>query len=111
MQAIFRFGTKEDLPLVEKWLDDKTVCVQFQVQGFGNPQQPIQSPTAEFRDIALLVSMQLASEDFSLEFPDFSPLGIWGFREESAVLAPGSDVFRESRIDAWKAKRKRQIKP
>ena len=109
MQAIFRFGSKEDLPLVEKWLDDKTVCVQFQDQAFGNPQLLNTSPIAEFRDIALLVSMQLAGEDFSLAFPDFSPLGLWGFREESAVLLP-SDPFRASRIEVWKAKRKSQSK-
>jgi hypothetical protein len=106
MQAIFRFGSKEDLPRIEKWLDDKTVCVQFPDQGFGNPQPPNLSPTTEFRDIALLVSMQLAGEDFSSTFPDFRPLGIWGFREESTLLKAGSDAIRTSRIEAWKAKRK-----
>jgi len=111
MQTIFRFGSKEDLPRVEKWLDDKTVCVQVQDQGFGNPQAPIPTPTAEFRDLALLVSMQLAGEDFSSVFPDFRPHMLWGFREESVVLKPGSDAIRDGRIDAWKAKRKGQTKP
>ena len=111
MQTIFRFGSKQDLPRVGKWLDDKTVCVQFQDQGFGNPQVPILSPTAEFRDIALLVSMQLAGEDFSSVFPDFRPHPLWGFREDSIVLKPGSDAIRDGRIDAWKAKRKVQSKP
>lgn len=111
MQAIFRFGNKEDLPRVEKWLDDSTVCVQFPDQGFGNPPPSNQSPTAEFRDIALLVSMQLAGEDFSSTFPDFRPLGLWGFREESTVLKAGSDALRASRIEAWKAKRKSPNRP
>ena len=111
MQTIFRFGSKEDLPRVEKWLDDKTVCVQVQDQGFGNPQPPIPTPTAEFRDLALLVSMQLAGEDFSSVFPDFRSHMLWGFREESVVLKPGSDAIRDGRINAWKAKRKVQSKP
>ena len=59
----------------------------------------------------LLVSMQLAGEDFSSVFPDFRPHPLWGFREESIVLKPGSDAIRQDRIDAWKAKRKVQIRP
>ncbi len=105
MQAIYRFGSAADLPQIEKWLDDKTICVQVQDQAFGNPLIPQAVYTAEFRDIALLVSMHLAAEDYSSVFPQFQPLFLWGFREESVLLPANSEEVRTKRIENWKAKR------
>ncbi len=105
MQAVYRFGTAADLPQVEKWLDDKTICVQVQDQAFGTPLTPQAQDTAEFRDIALLVSMHLAGEDYSSTFPQFQPTVLWGFREDSILLPSNSDEVRTKRIEKWKAKR------
>jgi len=107
MQAIYRFGSKEDLPIVEKWLDDKTLCLNEIGQGFGNPlAQEIY--TAEYRDIALLVAMHLAGEDFMPTFPKFQPTPLWGFREESVLLLANQKELRNSRIEEWKSKRKKE---
>ena len=126
MQAIYRYGSQTDLPKIEKWLDDKTVYFRFPDQGFGNqfpplgppqsppkfqPQPPLPPPsppvvTAEFRDIALLVSMHLANQDVTAEFPRLQPMPPWGFREESLFLPQDSDLKRTNRIENWKAKRK-----
>ena len=105
MQAVYRFGTAADLPQVEKWLDDKTICVQVQDQAFGNPLTPQAQETAEFRDIALLVSMHLAGEDYSSTFPQIQPTLLWGFREDSVLLPANSDEVRTKRIENWRAKR------
>ncbi len=110
MQAIYRFGSRTDLPMVEKWLDDTTECINIPLQGFGNQFAPQVVYTAEFRDIALLVSMHLAGEDFTTEFPRFQPHGLWGFREESVLLPPNSEALRTNRIENWKAKRKSSAK-
>lgn len=106
MQAIYRFGSRADLPMVEKWLDDKTECINIPIQSFENQFAPQIVYTAEFRDIALLVSMHLSGEDFMTEFPRFQPHSLWGFREESVLLPPNSETARTNRIENWKAKRK-----
>ena len=114
MQAIYRYGSQTDFPKIEKWLDNKTVCFRFPDQGFGNQFSPLGQPqppspqgyTVEFRDIAFLVSMHLADEDFTAEFPRFQPTALWGFREDSLLLPQDSDQMRTNRIENWKAKRK-----
>ena len=110
MQAIYRYGSRADLPMIEKWLDDKTECINIPLQAFGNQFAPQVAYTAEFRDIALLVSMHLAGEDFMTEFPGFQPHTLWGFREESVLLPPNSEALRSHRIENWKAKRKTSAK-
>ena len=105
MQAIYRFGNAADLPQIEKWLDDKTICVQLQDPQIGNPLAPQALATAEFRDVALLVSMHLAGDDYSAIFPDFRPLASWGFREDSVLLPANDQQVRTKRIENWKAKR------
>jgi len=110
MQAMFRFGSATDLPIVDKWLDDKTVCFIAQNQGFGNPQVPVDLLTVEFRDVALLVSMHLAGEDYSDEFRGLRTIDLWGFRPESLLLPPNADAFRAKRINAWKAKRQESVR-
>ncbi|MCY2985336.1 MAG: hypothetical protein NTY15_17050 [Planctomycetota bacterium] len=106
MQAVYRFGTKTDLPFVEKWLDDTSLCLDELGQGVGNPLAP-ETYTAEYRDVALLVSMHLAGEDFMPTFPKFQPTTLWGFREESVLLPTTQKELRNRRIDEWKSKRKK----
>ena len=106
MQAVYRFGTKTDLPLVEKWLEDKSLCLDELGQGVGNPSAQ-EMYTAEYRDVALLVAMHLAGEDFMPTFPKFQPTTLWGFREESVLLPTNQKSLRDSRIEEWKSKRKK----
>ena len=107
MQAVYRFGTKADLPFVEKWLDDKSLCLDELGQGFSNPLTQ-EMYTAEYRDVALLVAMHLAGEDFMPTFPKFQPTSLWGFREESVLLPSTQKELRNRRIDEWKSRRKKQ---
>ena len=107
MQAIYRFGTKADLPFVEKWLDNKTPCLDEMGQGFGNPLAQ-ETNTAEYRDVALLVAMHLAGDDFMPTFPKFQPILLWGFREESVMLPSNQNELRNKRIEDWKSKRKKE---
>ena len=107
MQAVYRFGTKADLPFVEKWLDNKSLCLDELGQGLGNPLTQ-ETYTAEYRDVALLVAMHLAGEDFMPTFPKFQPTTLWGFREESVLLPTTQKELRNKRIDEWKSKRKKE---
>ncbi len=102
MQAIYRYGSATDLPLVEKFLDDRTEYIAFQNQGIGNPLAPAELFTAEFRDIALLVSMHLAGDDYASVFPQIQSHPLLGFREETLILPPKSEEFRTNRITKWK---------
>lgn len=103
MQCIYRFGSASDLPRIEKWLEDKTAYAAQQVQPFG--KLGIEIYSAEYRDIALLVSMHLAGVDCSLEFPQLESLVLWGFREESLLMPPNSEQTRNERIKKWKETR------
>jgi hypothetical protein len=105
MQAVYRFGTKADLPFVETWLDNKSLCLDELGQGFGNPLAQ-ETYTAEYRDVALLVAMHLAGDDFMPTFPKFQPTTLWGFREESVLLPTTQKELRNRRIEEWKSKRK-----
>ncbi len=102
MQAIYRYGNTADLPLVEKFLDNATEYIVFQNQGIGNPLAAAEIFTAEFRDIALLVSMHLAGDDYASVFPQIQSHPLLGFREETLILPPKSEEFRTERIKKWK---------
>lgn len=102
MQAIYRYGNAADLPLVEKFLENATEYIAFQNQGNGNPLAAAEILSAEFRDIALLVSMHLAGDDYSSVFPQIQSHPLLGFREETLILPPKSEEFRTERIKKWK---------
>ena len=112
MQALFRFGEKEDLPKVETWLQDKTVCFVSERLAFPSPDKldangqlppglAVERFTVEYRDIALLVSLRLRGDDPQPYFPYLRLHALRGFFPETIALPEGLDEPREERIQAW----------
>jgi hypothetical protein len=109
MQAIFRYGTKEDLPQVERWLNDKTICTLSERFAFPANQDPngkgIVEHSVEMRDVALLTAMRLNGEDLQLVFPMLQAHPLRGFFDESIALPVSDDKLRTERVETWKKKR------
>lgn len=112
MQALFRFGEKGDLPKVETWLQDKTVCFvserlalpspdKLDANGQLPPGLAVERFTVEYRDIALLVSLRLRGDDPQPYFPYLRLHALRGFFPETIALPEGLDKPREERIQAW----------
>ncbi len=110
MQCLYRFGTPDDVPLVERWLEDNKT---FAAQRLGNFQDA-EIYSIEHRDVALLVAMHLAGVDYSREYPELKTHPLLGFGLESLLMPPNSDEARNNRVQKWKDKRqadKRDLKP
>ena len=116
MHALYRFGQREDLPMVEKWLDDKTVCYERESMPFlvapgnfdnGNAQTPLtlEKHTIECRDAALLIAMRLAGEDPHDTFERLRNHENYGFFDESILLPESASQRRLQRIADWRKKR------
>jgi len=98
MQTMYRFGLKEDLPAIEKWLDDKSVCYMSQFSPYS----------VQRRDVALIASMRIGGEDPRKIFPQFASHPLRGFNQES-IAGPDdepADQLRTQRIEEWKNNRK-----
>lgn len=126
MQAMFKYGEKQDLPLLESWFKNTTVCYTEErlafpqdgsiVPGPGTPN-PNGGPgagglsvhTAEFRDAALLVAIQIEQGDVINYFPSVRFHAIRGFDAKSIVMPEGdADGVRAKRIEKWLESRKKQ---
>ena len=110
-QVFFKFGKAEDLPLLEKWLDNTDVCEEISSlnpPGLMVPRQPIPGApdrpmaTVELRDAALLACMQIAGMDYRLHFPTVRNSALWGFIPSSIALKTDSEAVRAARLEAWK---------
>jgi hypothetical protein len=110
-QVFFKFGKVEDLPLLEKWLDNTEVCEELSSlspPGMMVPRQPIPGgqdrpmATVELRDAALLACMQIGGMDYRLHFPSVRQSSLWGFIPSSIALKTGSEAIRDARMEAWK---------
>ena len=114
-QVFFKFGKAEDLPLLEKWLDNTDVCEEISSlnpPGMmvprlvprppipGAPDRPM--ATVELRDAALLACMQIAGMDYRLHFPTVRNSALWGFIPSSIALNTDSEAVRAARLEAWK---------
>jgi hypothetical protein len=110
-QVFFKFGKAEDLPLLEKWLDNTDVCEEISSlnpPGLMLPRPPIPGApdrpmaTVELRDAALLACMQIAGMDYRLHFPTVRNSALWGFIPSSIALKTDSEPVRAARLEAWK---------
>jgi hypothetical protein len=110
-QVFFKFGKAEDLPLLEKWLDNTDVCEEISSlnpPGLMLPRPPIPGApdrpmaTVELRDAALLACMQIAGMDYRLHFPTVRNSALWGFIPSSIALKTDSETVRAARLEAWK---------
>lgn len=126
MQALFKYGDKQDLPLLESWFKNTTVCYTEErlafpqdgalVPGSGPPNSNggagsngLSVHTAEFRDAALLVAIQIEQGDVINYFPSIRFHAIRGFDAKSIVLPEGdADGFRAKRIENWLKAKKTQ---
>lgn len=111
-QVMFRFGKIEDIPLLEKWLENQDVCEELtgiNLPGALPPQFPPdgQRPlaTVELRDVALLACMQIADVDYRDHFRSLRQSVLWGYIPNSIALPSGSEAIREARLEAWKKAR------
>jgi hypothetical protein len=103
MHALYRFGQREDLPKVEKWLDTKVVCFERERQNVARERY-----TIEYRDVALLIAFRLAGEDPSDDFRQLRLHENQGFQNES-ILEPAIETqFRTDRVEKWRNKRKNE---
>jgi hypothetical protein len=133
LQMLFRYGTKEDLPVLERWLDNTEVCLEsFAMQfpggaqglggapnmgvpppGYGVPSgRPGGNPdpnlgrtsyTVEIRDAAVLACMQIAGMEYRDHFPDIILQEPRGYLARSIVSLSSDDEVRQARIAAWRA--------
>lgn len=107
MQALYKFGRIGDLPLVEKWLDDKTELDRDDRFDDRNPNavQPVPF-TIQRRDAALLVAMRLTGEDPTNVFKNLVVHDVVGFVAQSIFLPQADDEQRTKRVDGWRAAEK-----
>lgn len=122
LQVMFRFGKKEDLPLLERWLactDVSEESVSFSFPGGGVPgalprglpgermpnseQEPGRTVnTVEVRDAAVLACMQISGMAYREYFPNIVLQERRGYLGRSIASPKGADDVRLARIDAWK---------
>lgn len=124
---MFRLGTRDDLPVLEPWLEDKELCVELSAldgpialpPGFGGPPGGVPLPsdrppmpndragqvirTLELRDAALLACMRITGMEYRDYFPGIRLQEPRGYLPNSILLSPSDDERRQRRIDAWKA--------
>jgi hypothetical protein len=120
LQVLFRFGKAEDLPMLERWLDDTDVCeetVSFNFPGApvpgGLPRIPAEPApaggdpgrtiyTVEVRDAAVLACMQISAMDYRKHFPSIVMHELRGYLPRTIAGPKSSDAAREARIEAWR---------
>ena len=122
LQVMFRFGKKEDLPLLEGWLsctDVSEESVSFSFPGGGVPgalprglpgermpnsgQDPGRTAyTVEVRDAAVLACMQISGMAYREYFPNIVLQERRGYLGRSIASPKDVDELRVARIEAWK---------
>ena len=122
LQVMFRFGKKEDLPLLERWLactDVSEESVSFSFPGGGVPgalprglpgeRMPLPGQdqgrtvyTVEVRDAAVLACMQISGMAYREHFPNIVLQERRGYLGRSIASPKGANEQREARIEAWK---------
>jgi hypothetical protein len=114
LQALYRFGTRDDLKHVIPWLDDDSVC--FETQRIVYPDKPVLGPdgslqppnptiepyTVQRRDAALLTAIRLAGDDQLAFFPMLVPHFLRGYQTQSIALPVNANDERRKRIESWR---------
>jgi hypothetical protein len=102
MMFLSMYGDDEDVPRLEKLLDNDTLLQNFQTA------QGSQSMKTQIRDVALAALWRLRKQDPAQH-------GLKDYREQNGVPRAGTIGFRDdeerrSAIDHWRAWRKRAVK-
>ncbi len=84
MHSLARFGTEEEIPIVDKWLEDETVVREQEQVLLLSPEggRPVQIEV-QARDLALATTMLLHKENPYVLLPHFRPHPLRGFATES----------------------------
>jgi hypothetical protein len=104
MQAVAKFGSPADLPLLEKYYEDKTVIIEM--QRFAIPDgtnQRLEVYEVQARDLAIVASA-MVYQYYPFEIVEGLRLhGLRGFVSESiAVPQTDGDRFREVRMKRFR---------
>jgi hypothetical protein len=114
MQALYRFGTRDDLKHVIPWLKDDSVCFETQrivyadkpelaPDGSLRPPNPTIEPyTVQRRDAAVLTAIRLAGDDQLVFFPMLVPHFLRGYQTQSIALPVNANDERTKRIESWR---------
>jgi hypothetical protein len=111
LQVMFRFGKPEDIPLLERWLDDTEVCdesvslnVFSEPNGFtpGNDGAGRNVSTVEVRDAAILACMQISAMDYRKHFPGIVMHELRGYLPRTIASSQSAEDVRAARIQAWR---------
>jgi hypothetical protein len=100
MIALVKFGTKEHIPVLEKYMDDKTSLGSI---GFGNGMQM----TIQARDVALGVSVLLSGQKltdygFDNRFGGGQPMQYYSFGFPDSGNGTAENKTREDAHKKWK---------
>jgi hypothetical protein len=116
-----KYGTVDDLALLDKWLDDTTLYQEyvalrapFDPRAEPNPQSPPGGNVpiervecrCEYRDIALAASLVIAKVPLRDFHPMLAPDSRWVIQEDSMGFPIASPQVRQETIDRWKVYRK-----
>lgn len=116
-----KYGTVEDLAILDKWLDDTTLYQEyvalkapFDPRAEPNPQLPPGGNVpiervecrCEYRDIALAASLVIAKVPLRDFHPMLAPDSRWVIQEDSMGFPIANPQLRQETIDRWKVYRK-----
>jgi len=116
-----KYGTVEDLSILDKWLDDTTLYQEyvtlkapFDPRAEPNPQLPPGGNVpiervecrCEYRDIALAASLVIAKVPLRDFHPMLAPDSRWVIQEDSMGFPIANPQLRQETIDRWKVYRK-----
>jgi hypothetical protein len=116
-----KYGSVDDLTLLDKWLDDTTLYQEY--VALRAPFDPRAEPNAqmppggnvpiervecrcEYRDIALAASLVIAKVTLRDYHPMLAPDSRWVIQEDSMGFPIANPQLRQETIDRWKAYRK-----
>lgn len=108
MLAIARFGTAEHIPVVEKWLTNKTLITQAQrISTTNTGFRPHENVDVQARDLALATTILLHRESPHVIFPAYQSHATQGFFPNSVGQIVGtSDEVRDELLRAWQERSK-----
>ncbi|XZE43295.1 hypothetical protein SH467x_002851 [Pirellulaceae bacterium SH467] len=113
MQALAKFGTDQDIPIAERWIENATVINQFQRIASPDPNEfRSANYIIQARDLALITSILLHRENPYLFFPLFRAHPLRGFTTDTVGFPEGTtEETRQQILKDWREHLKKTPKP
>lgn len=113
MQALTKFGTNQDIPIAERWIENATVINQFQRIASPDPNEfRSANYIIQARDLALITSILLHRENPYLFFPLFRAHPLRGFTTDTVGFPEGTpEETRQQILKDWRDHLKKTPKP